>query len=128
MVIGSQVTAAPFARAEAYGASKAALRYFCDSLRIDLAGEGMDVTLVNPGFVDTPLTRRNDFPMPFLMDVEMAAQRIVKNIESRPRAYSFPLRLSAMLFLSKLMPGAWQKMVAPKTEYTTSETRRGTGK
>ena len=113
VAIVSQVTAAPFPRAEAYGASKAAMRYFFDSLRMDLAVDGIDVTVVNPGFVDTPLTRKNDFPMPFLMQVDEAAERIVKNIAARPRQYSFPLRLSALLSLSKILPGVWQKMVAP---------------
>ena len=62
--VGSSVTYLPLPRAEAYGASKAALRYLLEALRIDLAGEGIDVSLISPGFVDTPLTRRNDFPMP----------------------------------------------------------------
>lgn len=115
VAVVSQVTAAPFPRAEAYGASKAAMRYFFDSLRMDLAAEDIDVTVVNPGFVDTPLTRKNDFPMPFLMQVDEAAERIVKNIEARPRRYSFPLRLSILLSLSKILPGVWQKMVAPDT-------------
>jgi len=127
VVIASQVTAAPFARAEAYGASKAALQYFCASLRIDLACENIDVTVVNPGFVDTPLTRKNDFPMPFLMDVDQAAKRIVKNIGSRPRSYSFPRRLSALLLLSKLMPGYWQKSMAPKEPEPNNESKQGTG-
>ncbi|MDH3218000.1 MAG: SDR family NAD(P)-dependent oxidoreductase [Gammaproteobacteria bacterium] len=126
--VASQVTAAPFPRAEAYGASKAALQYFFDSLRIDLASENIDVTVVNPGFVDTPLTRKNDFPMPFLMDVDEAASRIVKNIEARPRSYSFPLRLSAMLFVSKLMPGLWQKMVAPEKQQVDARSNQGIGK
>ena len=111
VTIASQVSAAPFPRAEAYGASKAALQYFFDSLRIDLAAENIDVTVVNPGFVDTPLTRQNDFDMPFLMDVEEASRRILGKIESRPRSYSFPTRLSALLKLSKIMPTLWQKMV-----------------
>ena len=126
--VASQVTAAAFPRAEAYGPSKAAMQYFFDSLRLDLAAEGIDVTVVNPGFVDTPLTRKNDFPMPFLMDVDEAASRIVKNIESRPLSYSFPLRLSAMLALSKLLPGLWQKMVAPKNNHSNNESERGAGK
>ncbi|MDH3388616.1 MAG: SDR family NAD(P)-dependent oxidoreductase [Gammaproteobacteria bacterium] len=126
--VASQVTAAPFPRSEAYGASKAALQYFFDSLRIDLASEKIDVTVVNPGFVDTPLTRNNNFPMPFLMDVDRAASRIVKNIEARPRSYSFPLRLSALLFISKLMPAFWQKMVAPRTERAKTQSNPGVGK
>ena len=96
--------------------------------RVDDASEGIDVSLVNPGFVDTPLTRKNDFPMPFLMDVDAAAKRIVSNLGSRPRSYSFPLRLSALLSLSKIMPRTWQKMVATKDDYTTTESNRGAGK
>ena len=128
VAVASQVTAAPFPRAEAYGASKAAMRYFFDSLRIDLASEDIDVTVVNPGFVDTPLTRKNDFPMPFLMPVDEAATRIIKNIAARPRTYSFPLRLSALLLLSKLMPGLWQKMVAPKTDIPANQSEESAGK
>ncbi|MFA9419353.1 MAG: SDR family NAD(P)-dependent oxidoreductase [Gammaproteobacteria bacterium] len=112
VAVASQVTNAPFPKAEAYGASKAALQYFFDSLRIDLAPENIDVSVVNPGFVDTPLTRENDFDMPFLMDVDDAAQRIVNQIESRPRNYSFPKRLRALLLISRLMPQAWQKLVS----------------
>lgn len=113
VVVASQVTAAPFPRAEAYGASKAALQYFCDSLRIDLAHEEIDVCVINPGFVDTPLTRRNDFDMPFLMDVDKAAGLIVNKLQSQPRQFSFPLRLSMVLGLSRLIPATWQKLVAP---------------
>lgn len=128
IVVASQVTAAPFPRAEAYGASKAAIRYFFDSLRMDLVADGIDVTVVNPGFVDTPLTRKNDFPMPFLMQVDEAATRIIKNMEARPRTYSFPLRLSALLALSRLMPGLWQKMVVPKTDLSAKQSEESAGK
>jgi len=114
VVIASQVTNAPFPRSEAYGASKAALQYFFDSLRIDLIPDSVDVTVVNPGFVDTPLTRKNNFDMPFLMDVDQAASRIIKNIASRPRVYSFPKRLRGLLLISKLLPSVWQKMVSQK--------------
>ncbi len=109
--IASQATAAPFPRAEAYGASKAALQYFFNSLRIDLAAENIDVSVVNPGFVDTPLTRKNDFDMPFLMDVDEAARRIIGRLQGRPRNYSFPRRLGALLALSKCLPGLWQRMM-----------------
>ncbi|MFT5225937.1 MAG: short-subunit dehydrogenase [Polaribacter sp.] len=114
VAIASQVTNAPFPRSEAYGASKAALQYFFDSLRIDLADDNIDITVVNPGFVDTPLTRKNNFEMPFLMDVDQAAKRIIKNIASRPRVYSFPKRLQGLLLISKLFPSLWQKMVTQK--------------
>ena len=122
VVIGSQVTAAPFPRAEAYGASKAALQYFCDSLRIDLAAENIDVSVVNPGFVDTPLTRRNDFDMPFLMDVDRAAELILRKLRARPRGFRFPFRLSLLLGLSSLLPGLWQKMMMPARQYPSADT------
>jgi NAD(P)-dependent dehydrogenase (short-subunit alcohol dehydrogenase family) len=59
--VASSVAFLPLTRSEAYGASKAGLRYLFQSLRIDLAQEGIDVTIVSPGFVDTPLTAKNDF-------------------------------------------------------------------
>jgi short-subunit dehydrogenase len=121
--IASQATAAPFPKAEAYGASKAALQYFFSSLRIDLAPENIDVTIVNPGFVDTPLTRQNDFSMPFLMDVDNAAQRIVKRIEDRPRVYNFPFRLTLLLAVSKILPSLWQKMMCRQSH--KSPTKNG---
>jgi short-subunit dehydrogenase len=127
VVIASQVTKAPFAKAEAYGASKAALQYFFSSLRIDLAPENIDVSVVNPGFVDTPLTRKNDFDMPFIMDVDTAAQRIIKQIASRPRNYSFPKKLEALLLISKLMPGTWQKMVSRDISSTTTKSQTSQG-
>jgi NAD(P)-dependent dehydrogenase (short-subunit alcohol dehydrogenase family) len=125
VVVASQVTAAPFPRAEAYGASKAALQYFCDSLRIDLAAEHIDVSVINPGFVDTPLTRRNDFAMPFLMNVEQAAQRIARRLQARPRRYDFPLRLSLLLGVSRLLPALWQEMVAPVRQFPDVDSSRG---
>jgi len=90
VVVGSSVTWLALPRAGAYGASKAAVRYLVESQRIDLAREGIDVTLVSPGFVDTPLTRRNDFPMPQLWSAERAAQHIAKRLPRRPLEINFP--------------------------------------
>ncbi len=119
VTIASLVTNAPFPRSEAYGASKAALQYFFDCLRHDLAADNIDVTVVNPGFVDTPLTRKNNFDMPFLMDSDQAANRIIKNIASRPRVYNFPKRLQGLLLVSKFLPSVWQKMVSQKDKNST---------
>ncbi|WP_052480845.1 SDR family NAD(P)-dependent oxidoreductase [Gilvimarinus agarilyticus] len=109
----SQVVNAPFTRAEAYGASKAALSYFLDSLRLDLANE-LDVTALYPGFVDTPLTAKNDFSMPFLMDADQAATRMCRAIERRAIALSFPRRLTALLWLARLLPGLWRRAMKNK--------------
>lgn len=109
----SQVVNAPFTRAEAYGASKAALSYLLDSLRLDLANE-IDVTAIYPGFVDTPLTAKNDFTMPFLMDADEAARRMCRAIERRVVKMSFPHRLSAVLWLARLLPGLWRRAMKNK--------------
>jgi len=111
VAVASMVTDAPFPRAEAYGASKAAMRYFFDCLRLDLRSEHIDVSVVNPGFVDTPLTQKNNFPMPFLLSAEDASRRIIENLESRPKNYSFPKRLLCLLAVSKILPALWQKIV-----------------
>ena len=105
--ISSQAINAPFIRAEAYGASKAAVHYLLDSLRLDLARYGIDVSEIQPGFVDTPLTQKNDFDMPFLMSADQASDRIINAIERRPMRYAFPKRLSALLLLARLLPRWW---------------------
>lgn len=110
IAVGSQVVGASFVSAEAYGASKAAMAYFLDSLRLDLQSLGIDVTHIKPGFVDTPLTRNNQFPMPFLMSAEAAAQRILPALDTRPRVLAFPRRLSLMLALARWLPGLWLRL------------------
>ncbi|ROM85046.1 MULTISPECIES: SDR family NAD(P)-dependent oxidoreductase [Pseudomonas] len=104
VVMGSSVTWLALPRAGAYGASKAAVRYLVESQRIDLAREGIDVTLVNPGFVDTPLTRRNDFPMPQLWSAQRAARHIAKRLPRRPLEINFPGIFTLVLRLLGAMP------------------------
>lgn len=101
--VASAVTYLPLPRAEAYGASKAGLRYLFESLRISLSPEGIDVTVISPGFVDTPLTERNDFPMPMNWPADKAARHIVTRLEGRPLEIAFPaLFIAALWPLSKL--------------------------
>lgn len=102
--VGSSVTFLPLPRAEAYGASKAAMRYLLEALRIDLADEGIDVTLISPGFVDTPLTRRNDFPMPMRWPVQRAARHIAARLDKRPLEITFPAPFILTLKLLGLLP------------------------
>ena len=70
-------------RSEAYGASKAAIRNFLQGLRVSLSRENITVSIVYPGFVKTPLTSKNDFPMPMLITAEQAAKAIVAGIEKK---------------------------------------------
>ena len=80
VAISSSAAYAPLPRAEAYGASKAAVSYFMESLRLDLAAQGVGVSLVYPGFVKTPLTDKNDFPMPMLISADQAAEAIIQGM------------------------------------------------
>lgn len=105
-------------RAEAYGASKAAIKHLFESLQIDLKPEGISVSVVCPGFVRTPLTDRNDFPMPFLVEADDAARRIVDGIEAKKPEIHFPKRFSIPFKLLSLLPNRLyvalcSKMVKP---------------
>jgi short-subunit dehydrogenase len=91
-------------QALAYGASKAALINMTEALRLDLADRGIKVQLINPGFVRTPLTAKNDFPMPALMEPEQAAQRIAEGLESNRFEIHFPKRFTLMLKLLQILP------------------------
>ena len=107
--VTSLATQAPFPKAEAYGASKAALSYFLGALRMDVARFNIDVTDILPGFIDTPLTQQNNFDMPFIMSAETAAQRMVSAIVKRPYRYVFPKRLYALFKLLSWFQRWWVK-------------------
>ena len=113
--ISSLSTLLPFARAEAYGASKAALEYFAKSMAIDLAiaNSGLKVCIVRPGFVKTALTDKNTFHMPFLIAAEDAANRIIHGLEKGRSNIAFPRRLNWALKILALFPLFWQKHLAP---------------
>lgn len=104
-----------FSRAEAYGASKAAIDYFLHSLVVDLPQRKFDVSIVRPGFVATPMTSVNDFPMPFLMSAEQAADRIIKGMEKRRRLIIFPRRLYSILTVFSWLSCLWYRYLGPKT-------------
>lgn len=93
-------------RAEAYGASKAGVVSLLESLGLDLHRTGITVSVVYPGFVDTPLTRQNDFPMPFLMEPEDAVRRMIRGIEKRKLKITFPASLIVSLKLMARLPEA----------------------
>ena len=93
--------------AESYGSSKAAANYLLESLRIDVANKGIDVSVVNPGFVETPMTAVNNFPMPFLMNADAAAVRIIAGIEARRHKIQFPKRLHWILAVVACFPRLW---------------------
>jgi NAD(P)-dependent dehydrogenase (short-subunit alcohol dehydrogenase family) len=89
----------------AYGASKAGLINLAQSLWLDYRARGVAVYLVNPGFVETPLTAKNRFPMPFIIPAPAAAAAIVKGLERGAFEIHFPRRFSQLLKLLNLLPG-----------------------
>jgi len=91
-------------RAIAYGATKAALIAMSESLKFDLDRAGVTISLINPGFVKTPLTDKNDFPMPFLMPVERAAERIADGLARGRFEIAFPWRFVAILKTMRILP------------------------
>lgn len=123
--VASAVTFLPLPRAEAYGASKAALRYLLQSLRCDLAGEGIAVSVISPGFVDTPLTRRNDFAMPMRWPADKAARRIADGLDRRAPEIAFPAPFIALLLLLAHLPGRLQLALTRRmSRNTAKETSR----
>lgn len=94
-------------RALAYGSSKAAMTHMAETLRLQLRRHGVTVQVVHPGFVRTPLTDKNDFPMPFLMEPEKAAARIVSGLQSDRFEITFPRRFTMLLKLLRCLPYAW---------------------
>lgn len=88
----------------AYGASKAGLINLAQSLWLDYRAHGVAVYLVNPGFVETPLTAKNRFPMPFLIPAEAAAAAILRGLECGAFEIHFPRRFSQALKILNLLP------------------------
>ena len=90
--------------ASAYGASKAALTNMGEALRPELEQFGITLSIVHPGFVRTPLTERNEFPMPFLMEPDIAARRIVKGLEQGQFEITMPRRFAYLLKIGRCLP------------------------
>jgi len=126
VIVSSSAWWFPFGRAEGYGASKAALSYFAHSLRADLAAEGIDVVVVSPGFVKTPLTDRNDFPMPFRVSAEDAAERIVSGLAKGHNEIAFPKRFTWMLRILGSLPGGLVDRMAASMARKSSDQQEKT--
>ncbi|MDF1721011.1 MAG: SDR family NAD(P)-dependent oxidoreductase [Minwuia sp.] len=91
-------------RSAAYGASKAAMINMAEAFHTELRPHGIHFGLVNPGFVKTPATDRNDFPMPFLMPVDAAAKRLVDGVLGRSFEVSFPFVFTTIMKLVRCLP------------------------
>ncbi len=88
----------------AYSATKAALITYLESLRFSLQPFGVLVTDIRPGFVRTPMTDQNKVPMPFLMDVDRASQKIIRAIERGRKRFAFPWQMAVFVHVLKALP------------------------
>lgn len=91
-------------KSAAYGPTKAALINLAESLHPELKRKGVSVSVVNPGFVATPLTEQNDFPMPFLMAPDDAARRTIEGLAAGRFEVAYPTRFVAILKAVRLLP------------------------
>lgn len=103
-------------KSAAYCASKAAISSFFEALRIDLKGSGVDVTIIHPGFVKTPLIA-NIRRTPFLMEVDYAVQKIIRAIEKRKKGYAFPWQLATLARACKLLPIPMYDWIAARNSF-----------
>ena len=90
--------------AGAYSASKAAAITYLESLRLELAGSGIAVVTICPGYIATPMTAGNPYPMPFLMKAERAAPLIARAIARRRRFYVLPWQMAVVGRVLKVLP------------------------
>lgn len=113
-LVGSIASELALPRAEAYGASKAAVSYLGRTLALDLKPYGVMVSTIFPGFVSTPLTDKNTFPMPMMVSTEEASRAIRKGLQRKKTAIYFPFVFTSIIRLLALLPYGWQRSVISK--------------
>jgi short-subunit dehydrogenase len=114
VAIGSLAGYGGLPKSAAYSASKGALHNFMESVRIDLRDSGVDVTLITPGYVRTDSTDKNVHPMPFVLDMDDAVDRMLRAIRARKRLYTFPRPLSSLVWVGQVFPAALYDWLASK--------------
>ena len=104
-------------KSAAYSASKAGMTAFFESVRLDLKHSGVDVTIVQPGFIRTPLTSGRTNKMPFLMELDDAIPLFLKAIEKKKRFAAFPWQLATIVRAGKFMPAWIYDRIAGRARY-----------
>lgn len=104
-------------RSAAYSASKAGMTAFFESVRLDVKHLGIDVTIIQPGFIRTPLTAGRESKMPFLMDLDDAIPHFISAIEKKKKFAAFPWQLATIVRAGKLMPAWLYDRIAGRANY-----------
>lgn len=112
MTSGAAIIGLP--RAEGYGSSKAAARYLLQCLQAQLYNSKIEVSIITPGFVKTELTDKNDFPMPFLISVDKAAEIIMHGMRKRKAEIKFPFIIILILNILNVMPDKLRNYILSK--------------
>ena len=107
-VMGSLTAFVGLPTAASYGATKAALNSMVEAFKPDFDQYGVTLTIINPGFVKTPLTDKNKFPMPFLMELDQSTDIIMRGLEARRTVINFPWQMTLGTKLLGALPG-WAK-------------------
>lgn len=103
--------------AEAYSASKAAVISYCESLRVELRSSGIKVVTIAPGYIDTPMTQVNTYPMPFLMPAKKFAESAVKNITVGCSYVVIPWQMRGVSWLLCLLPNSLYDFIFARAPY-----------
>lgn len=104
VLMGSLTGLVGLPTAASYGATKAALNSIAQAFKPDFERFGITISVINPGFVKTPLTDKNRFPMPFLISVDAAVDHILRGIARRRFDISFPWQMSFLVRLLAALP------------------------
>lgn len=103
-LMSSSAAYVPLTRAEAYGASKAGITYLAKTLSVDLEPQEIGISVIHPGFVKTPLTDKNDFDMPGIIEADDAAKAIFKGMNKGTFDIHFPKGFTWTLKALSLLP------------------------
>lgn len=117
VVISSLAAYRGLPKSAAYCASKAAVSAFFESLRLDLRPRGIDVTIIHPGFIKTPLTAGRHAQMPFLLELDDAVNKIIGAIEKRKKSYAFPWQLASIVRAGMVMPNFMYDWISSRNSF-----------
>lgn len=104
-------------KSAAYSASKAGMTAFFESVRLDVQHKGIDVTIIQPGFIKTPLTAGRENKMPFLMELDDAIPLFIRAIERKKKFAAFPWQLATIVRAGKVFPAWLYDRVAGRARY-----------